>query len=219
MSVMPIKVPGGNLFGSGNRISMVTAAGFYGWDLCQEGRNKNRIAYLFIWKSKKFLNPVNNVPFYRFKRHAGSPPAAGVQWRIVMAKVEKKNVTLSVREEPSPYKVGDIVLYRAPDGRMNLDVRLERETLWLSLNQIADLFLRDKSFISRHLRNIYETGELARSATVAFFATVQNEGGREVERRVEYHQGQDVKYGQGEKQEQQRQRKAAGVPEIGRSGR
>jgi prophage maintenance system killer protein len=93
-----------------------------------------------------------------------------------MAKVEKKNVTLSIREEPSAYKVGDIVLYRAPDGRMNLDVRLERETLWLSLNQIADLFLRDKSVISRHLRNVFREGELDRTSVVAFFATTAADG-------------------------------------------
>ena len=69
---------------------------------------------------------------------------------------------------------------------MSLDVRLEQETLWLSLNQIAGLFERDKSVISRHLRNVFQEGELDREGTVAFFATVQNEGGREVERKVEY---------------------------------
>lgn len=67
-----------------------------------------------------------------------------------------------------------------------LDVRLKAETLWLNLNQMAGLFERDKSVISRHLRNIYKTGELSRKATVAFFATVQEEGGRQVERRIEY---------------------------------
>ena len=46
---------------------------------------------------------------------------------------------------------GEVVLYRAPDGTVSLDVRLERESIWLSLNQMADLFDRDKSVISRHL--------------------------------------------------------------------
>ena len=81
---------------------------------------------------------------------------------------------------------GEIVLYQAQDGTVELDVRLERESLWLSLNQIAALFERDKSVISRHLRNVYATAELDRAATVAFFATVQDEGGRTVERQVEY---------------------------------
>jgi prophage maintenance system killer protein len=80
---------------------------------------------------------------------------------------------------------GEIVLYRAKDGRAAVDVRLEQETVWLNLNQIAALFDRDKSVISRHLRNIFATKELDRGSTVAFFATVQEEGGHAVERRIE----------------------------------
>ena len=76
---------------------------------------------------------------------------------------------------------GQIILYKN-----KLEVRLEEDTVWLSLNQLADLFERDKSVISRHLRNIYGEEELKRQATVAFFATVQNESGREVTRTVEY---------------------------------
>jgi hypothetical protein len=78
---------------------------------------------------------------------------------------------------PSIASKGEIVLYQAPDGKAALDVRLEGETLWLNLNQMAGLFERDKSVISRHLGNIFKTGELERRATVAFFATVQDEGG------------------------------------------
>jgi len=81
---------------------------------------------------------------------------------------------------------GNIVLYKTKDGRVALDVRLEQETLWLSLNEIADLFGRDKSVISRHLRNIFSSKELKRGLTVAFFATVQHEGGRTVERQIEF---------------------------------
>ena len=65
-------------------------------------------------------------------------------------------------------------------------MRLEGETVWLSLTQMAELFRRDKSVISRHLRNVFATGELKRTATVAESATVQREGGREVTRQVEY---------------------------------
>lgn len=83
-------------------------------------------------------------------------------------------------------KAEQIILFRTPDGRINLDVRLEKETIWLNLNQIANLFDRDKSVISRHLHNIYNTNELRRDSTVAFFATVQNEKGRSVERKVEF---------------------------------
>jgi hypothetical protein len=79
-----------------------------------------------------------------------------------------------------------IAIYQSADGSITTEVRLERDTLWLSLQQIADLFGRDKSVISRHLRNIFKDGELPLEATVAKNATVQNEGGREVTRQVEY---------------------------------
>jgi prophage maintenance system killer protein len=98
---------------------------------------------------------------------------------------KRKRKSALVREETVGYG-GAVVIYRAPDGKVSLDVRLEQETVWLSLNQMANVFARDKSVISRHLRNIYDTGELVRPATVAFFATVQEEGGRTVERQVEH---------------------------------
>jgi len=63
---------------------------------------------------------------------------------------------------------GQIVLYQN-----KMEVRLIQDTVWLSLNQIADLLERDKSVISRHLFNIYKEEELDRKSTVAFFATVQ----------------------------------------------
>ena len=97
-------------------------------------------------------------------------------------RMKKKETQL----EPLKGGRGEIAIYQAPGGEGRLEVRLEEETLWLSLNQIAALFERDKSVISRHLRNVFREGELARGATVAFFATVQDEGGRSVERQVEY---------------------------------
>lgn len=72
-------------------------------------------------------------------------------------------------------------------GDQPVQVRLEGETVWLSLQQLAELFQRDKSVISRHLRNIYATQELNREATVAKNATVQMEGGREVRREIEFY--------------------------------
>lgn len=87
---------------------------------------------------------------------------------------------------PTDSSRGEVLVYEAPGGEIRVDVRLERETLWLSLNQIADLFDRDKSVISRHVRNVFSTGELAREATVAKIATVQREGGRTISREVEY---------------------------------
>jgi hypothetical protein len=82
---------------------------------------------------------------------------------------------------------GEFILYQTEDGRTRVEVRIFHETVWLSLNQMADLFQRDKSVISRHIANVFEEGELSRAATVAEFATVQTEGPRQVERRIEYY--------------------------------
>ena len=73
---------------------------------------------------------------------------------------------------------GEIILYQTEDGQTQIDVKLENETVWLTLSQMAELFQRDKSVISRHLKDIYEEGELKRPKTVAFFATVVNRGFR-----------------------------------------
>jgi hypothetical protein len=81
----------------------------------------------------------------------------------------------------------EIVLYRPDELAEHIEVRLEDETVWLTLNQIALLFNRDKSVISRHLRNIYATGELTYDSTVAKNATVQNEAGRMVKRDIEFY--------------------------------
>ena len=70
---------------------------------------------------------------------------------------------------------------------MKIETTFNAETVWLSLDQMSSLFQRDKSTISRHIKNIYEEGELVREATVANFATVQNEGDRQVERNIEYY--------------------------------
>jgi hypothetical protein len=71
---------------------------------------------------------------------------------------------------------GEIVVYEAPDGGVRVDVRLDQETVWLSLGQMAELFGRDKSVISRHLRSIFESGELEREAVVAKNATTAADG-------------------------------------------
>lgn len=82
---------------------------------------------------------------------------------------------------------GEIAVYQTLDGEVRVDVRLERDTVWLSLTQMAELFGRDKSGISRHLRNVFESGELERAATIAKNATVQREGGRDVVRDIEFY--------------------------------
>ena len=79
-----------------------------------------------------------------------------------------------------------IVIFKTEDEKISVDVRFDEETVWLTLDQMAALFERDKSTVSRHIKNVFEEGELERLATVANIATVQTEGERQVERQIEY---------------------------------
>lgn len=82
---------------------------------------------------------------------------------------------------------GQFLLYQTPDGESKIEVKLQDNTVWLSLDQMAELFQRNKSTISRHIKNILEEGELLADSTIANFATVQNEGKRHVERQITYY--------------------------------
>ena len=81
----------------------------------------------------------------------------------------------------------EIVIYQNQNNQTEKEVRLNQETVWLSLNQMANLFQRDKSVISRHISNVFKEDELPSDSTVANFATVQIEGGRSVEREIEFY--------------------------------
>ncbi len=78
--------------------------------------------------------------------------------------------------EDLPEPSGEFLLYQTEDGRSRVECRLDDETLWLSLNQISELFDRDKSVISKHLKNIFEEGELGRDSVVAQNATTAADG-------------------------------------------
>lgn len=80
----------------------------------------------------------------------------------------------------------NIVIYQNEEGNINVEIKFIKDDLWLSLNKIAELFGRDKSVIAKHLKNIFQEEELNRNSTVAFFATVQVEGGHEVQRQIEH---------------------------------
>ena len=81
----------------------------------------------------------------------------------------------------------NMLIYQSEDGKIKIDVRFEGETAWLSLEQMSMLFGRDKSTISRHIKNVFEEGELNLNSTVAKFATVQMEGSRTIERNIDYY--------------------------------
>ena len=75
------------------------------------------------------------------------------------------------------------------DESLELEVKVDKdnETVWLNLDEIAILFDRDKSVISRHIRNIFDENELTKDSTIANFATVQMDGDREVTRNIDYY--------------------------------
>jgi hypothetical protein len=75
-----------------------------------------------------------------------------------------------------PSSPGEFLIYQTEDGRTRVQVRIDRDTAWLSLNQLADLFQRDKSVVSRHIANIFDEGELRRDSVVAEFATTAADG-------------------------------------------
>lgn len=81
----------------------------------------------------------------------------------------------------------EILLYQTEDGLTRIDIRLEGETLWLTQNQMAELFQSSKQNISLHLKNVFSEGELPREATVKDYLTVQTEGGKPVNRRLEHY--------------------------------
>ena len=84
-------------------------------------------------------------------------------------------------------KENNIIIFKTEDNQIKVDVHFYDESVWLTIDQMAELFERNKSTISRHIKNIYEENELTPEATVAKFATVQNEGGRRVERLMDYY--------------------------------
>lgn len=81
----------------------------------------------------------------------------------------------------------DILIYKADDGITRLEVQLDRETVWLNQRQMAELFEKDADTIGLHIRNLYKEGELPREATTEESSVVQNEGDRQVRRKVQYY--------------------------------
>lgn len=79
---------------------------------------------------------------------------------------------------------GQIILFQAQGGETKIEVRLANETVWLTADQMAELLQRDRSTIQRHIKKIYNEGELTVDSTCAFFAQVQTEGARQVERKI-----------------------------------
>jgi prophage maintenance system killer protein len=82
---------------------------------------------------------------------------------------------------------GEIVMYQTADGQTSVNVKLENETVWLSQYQMAELFDTERSSLTKHIKNIYRSGELMKETTCAKFAQVQIEGGRNKKREIAYY--------------------------------
>lgn len=83
--------------------------------------------------------------------------------------------------------LNEFLLYTAPDGEIKVEVLFNDETIWLTQKKMAELFGVDVRTISEHLTNIYESQELQRDPTIRKFRIVQNEGGRDVEREIDFY--------------------------------
>ncbi len=81
----------------------------------------------------------------------------------------------------------EIVIYQTPDSQVNLEVRFENETIWLTQAQIVDLFSSSKANVSEHIKHIYQSGEIEPNSTVRKIRTVQIEGNRKVSRNLDHY--------------------------------
>lgn len=82
---------------------------------------------------------------------------------------------------------GDLIIYEDENNKIEVEAFLYDETIWLPLNKIAELFEKDKSTISKHIKNIFDEQELSKDSTVREFPTVQIEGNRKVNRNIAYY--------------------------------
>lgn len=82
---------------------------------------------------------------------------------------------------------GDLIIYEDENDKIEIEAFLYNETIWLPLNKIAELFEKDKSTISEHIKNIFDEQELYKDSTVGKFPTVQTEGTRKVNRNIDYY--------------------------------
>jgi hypothetical protein len=81
---------------------------------------------------------------------------------------------------------GEILVYEAADGGVRVAVRLDRDSVWLTQDQMSQLFGRERSVVTKHVRNVFREGELEAGATCAKFAQVRAEGRRTVKREVDH---------------------------------
>ena len=94
---------------------------------------------------------------------------------------------LKIANLKSEMNKSEIKIYKLPNGNASIEVKLDKETVWLNQYQLEKLFQTDRTSINRHIRNIYKSGELDEERTCAIFAQVQKEGSRTVKRNIKYY--------------------------------
>ena len=104
----------------------------------------------------------------------------------------KDKIPANGDELPIRNSTAEFLIFAKDSGANTISVRFQDKMLWLTLQLIADLFDVDKSVVSRHLTNIFSQGELSPEGTVAKFATVRQEGSRQVERQLEYYNLEEI---------------------------
>ena len=86
-----------------------------------------------------------------------------------------------------PSKENKIILYQTDEGKVKIDVFFVEENFWMTQKTMGQLFDVQKAAVSKHLKNIYESGELDKASTVSIMETVQHEGGREIKRNIDFY--------------------------------
>jgi hypothetical protein len=94
---------------------------------------------------------------------------------------------MNEKNHDRPDAPSSMILYQTEDGQSRIEVRLENETVWLTQQLMAELFQTTQQNISLHVRNVYEEGELHPEATHKEFLSVRQEGGRQVQRRLDFY--------------------------------
>jgi hypothetical protein len=84
-------------------------------------------------------------------------------------------------------RMSGLIIYEAPDGKVRVDVRLDHETVWLTQDQMSQLFGRERSVIAKHIKNVFKEGELESASTCAKVAQVQAEGKRTDTREIDHY--------------------------------
>jgi hypothetical protein len=82
---------------------------------------------------------------------------------------------------------GEIIIYQTEDGLTNIEVKIQDETVWLTQQQMADLFQTSRTNVVEHIKHIYDEGELDENATCRKFRQVRKEGNREVSREMPFY--------------------------------